>query len=94
MENLVREFVEKRKVVSFEDGDIAFLDSFDHLVTNLIQQSRDDYQFGIPFNLGPVSDRWVGKGSSPNNNLTVAHPTLVNYPSEREARSLYDVAEL
>ena len=39
------------------------MDSYDHLITLLVNQAEDDRDFSIPFHLGPVKVR----ASNPNN---------------------------
>jgi len=79
LENIVEDYIENGAPASFEKADIAFLDAFDHIVTNLIQQSQKDAQFGIPFHLGPVKNRWRNAPGQLSQ-FTVAHPTLVDLP--------------
>ena len=33
------------------------MDSYDHLITLLVNQAEDDLNYGLPFNLGPVKVR-------------------------------------
>lgn len=37
--------------------DTGFMDAFDHVVTRLIRQARDDEEFGMPWSQGPVVAR-------------------------------------
>jgi len=57
IENVLKEFVENGNIVDREDTDCRFMDSYDHLMTILVNQAEDDKNFGIPFNLGPVKVR-------------------------------------
>jgi|TARA_B100000929_G_C15270470_1_gene339972 hypothetical protein len=43
--------------IILENQDERFMDSFDHVLTLLVNQSEKDKNFGIPFNLGPVRVR-------------------------------------
>jgi len=56
-EDVLREFVENGKVIDRKDTDCRFMDSYDHLMTILVNQVEIDKNFGIPFNLGPVQIR-------------------------------------
>jgi len=57
IEDVLREFVEDGVVVDREDTDCRFMDSYDHLMTLLVNQAESDTNFGVPFNLGPVGIR-------------------------------------
>ena len=45
--------------VDIKDGDQDYLDAWDHVVVKMTNQYKSDLQFGIPFELGPVSARNV-----------------------------------
>ena len=49
--------------MDLNDDDCRFMDSYDHLITLLVNQAEDDRDFSIPFHLGPVKVR----ASNPNN---------------------------
>jgi dTDP-4-amino-4,6-dideoxy-D-glucose ammonia-lyase len=57
IEDVLKEFVEDGVVVDREDTDCRFMDSYDHLMTLLVNQAESDTNFGVPFNLGPVGIR-------------------------------------
>ena len=38
----------------FEKNDSRFMDSFDHVLTVLVNQAQDDKEFGIPFEKGTI----------------------------------------
>ena len=44
------------------------MDSFDHILTTLVNQSEKDLEFGVPFDLGPVRDRCNEKDIKLGNN--------------------------
>ena len=44
------------------------MDSFDHVLTLLVNQAEKDQDFGIPFNLGPIKDRSENKNINLGNN--------------------------
>ena len=48
--------------------DNRFMDSFDHILTTLVNQSEKDLEFGVPFDLGPVRDRCNEKDIKLGNN--------------------------
>ena len=49
-------------MVDLKIDDSRFMDSYDHLITLLVNQAEDDLNFKLPFNLGPVKVR----SSNPN----------------------------
>ena len=51
--------------------DDRFMDSYDHLVTLLINQAEKDSNIGIPFELGPIKLRnkhYYGENTNLSNN--------------------------
>jgi dTDP-4-amino-4,6-dideoxy-D-glucose ammonia-lyase len=57
LEDVVREFVEARRRIEPQQGDTAYFDIFDHVVTRLLNQADADDRFGVPFEQGPIRDR-------------------------------------
>jgi dTDP-4-amino-4,6-dideoxy-D-glucose ammonia-lyase len=55
VQQVVKDFVGKR--IRPLPPDVSYLDAFDHVVSRLINQARDDQAFGIPWNQGPVACR-------------------------------------
>lgn len=51
---VVEKFVTSKKRIRPMPQDVGYLDAFDHVVTRLINQCRDDEKFGIPWTRGPV----------------------------------------
>ena len=47
----------KKYPIKMEKNDNRFMDSFDHVVTSLVNQAEEDKDAGIPFNLGPIKSR-------------------------------------
>ena len=54
---VVESFVIGKRRIRPMPQDVGYLDAFDHVVTRLINQHRDDEAFGIPWNQGPVAIR-------------------------------------
>jgi hypothetical protein len=52
---VVKKFIGKK--IRPMPTDIGYLDAFDHVVSRLINQARDDEAFGIPWSKGPVAYR-------------------------------------
>jgi dTDP-4-amino-4,6-dideoxy-D-glucose ammonia-lyase len=57
IESVTRTWVEQQKSIKPLPQDVGFLDAFDHVVSILINQARDDEAFGISWNQGPVKIR-------------------------------------
>ena len=57
VDQVVKEFIESKRTIRPMPPDVGYLDAFDHVVSRLINQARDDEQFGIPWNQGPVRCR-------------------------------------
>lgn len=54
VEQVVQDFVSAGKKIKPMPPDVSYLDAFDHVVSRLINQARDDEKFGIPWRKGPV----------------------------------------
>ena len=57
LEEVIKKFLEENKPLKFENDDSRFMDSFDHVLTALVNQAEKDKEFEIPFNLGPIRSR-------------------------------------
>ena len=57
LNSTLRKFVESKHISDLEVDDSRFMDSYDHLITLLVNQAEDDLDYGLPFNLGPVKVR-------------------------------------
>ena len=55
--SVLKPFVESKQIANLEIDDSRFMDSYDHLITMLVNQAEDDKNFKLPFNLGPVKVR-------------------------------------
>ena len=53
----VKNFVINKKSIRPMPQDVGYLDAFDHVVSRLIRQARDDEEFGISWNQGPLTCR-------------------------------------
>ena len=67
-EDVIKEFVESKYSVETVQYDNRFMDSFDHILTTLVNQAEKDLEFGVPFELGPVWDRCSVKDIKLGNN--------------------------
>jgi dTDP-4-amino-4,6-dideoxy-D-glucose ammonia-lyase len=54
VERVTQNWVASGKKIQPLPPDVGFLDAFDHVVSILINQARDDKEFGIPWNQGPL----------------------------------------
>lgn len=57
LDDIVRQYISEHRFVAPQPGDTAYMDSFDHAVTKLLNQADMDRQFGMPFAAGPVRGR-------------------------------------
>tara|TARA_Y100000593_G_scaffold95125_1_gene200243 strand:- start:12643 stop:14178 length:1536 start_codon:yes stop_codon:yes gene_type:complete len=55
--NVFENFINSKRVIDLDHDDDRFMDSYDHLVTLLVNQAESDINTGIPFELGPVKLR-------------------------------------
>ena len=55
--NIFEEFINNKTVIDLEHDDDRFMDSYDHLITLLVNQAESDINIDIPFELGPVKLR-------------------------------------
>jgi len=58
----------KNQPIEYNYQDERFMDSFDHVITSLVNQAEKDKNFGIPFQEGPVLDRCKVKDIKLGNN--------------------------
>jgi dTDP-4-amino-4,6-dideoxy-D-glucose ammonia-lyase len=57
VEEITRQWVDNGRTIKAMPMDVGYLDAFDHVVSILINQARDDADYGIPWNIGPVVAR-------------------------------------
>ena len=57
LESVLKRFIENKEKVDLVLEDSRFMDSYDHLITLLVNQAEQDIDFGIPFEKGPVKVR-------------------------------------
>ncbi len=57
LEDVIKTFLKENKPLKFENDDSRFMDSFDHVLTALVNQAEKDNDFEIPFSLGPIRSR-------------------------------------
>ena len=69
IDSVLKPFVESKQIANLEVDDSRFMDSYDHLITMLVNQEEDDKNFKLPFNLGPVKVR-VSNPNELNVNLS------------------------
>ena len=55
--DVFKDFINNKHVIDLEHNDDRFMDSYDHLITLLVNQAESDINVGIPFELGPVKSR-------------------------------------
>ena len=54
LEMIIKNFVEKSEGIKSLKHDIGYLDSFDHVITILLNKLEEDTRFGIPVSEGPI----------------------------------------
>ena len=59
LEDIIVDFINNKTEIEPHASDARFMDAFDHIATILINQTENDKDLGIPFELGPVSARSV-----------------------------------
>ena len=57
LETILKKFIYERKTADLVNDDSKFMDSYDHLITLLINQFDNDQKYGIPVEKGPVNVR-------------------------------------
>tara|TARA_Y100000389_G_scaffold204062_1_gene254768 strand:- start:19551 stop:21095 length:1545 start_codon:yes stop_codon:yes gene_type:complete len=57
LEEIIKKFLHENKPLHFENDDSRFMDSFDHVLTSLVNQAEKDNEFEIPFKFGPIKLR-------------------------------------
>ena len=55
LETVISDFLKKKEGIKYEFQDERFMDSFDHVLTKLVDQADQDKNFGIPFKKGPIN---------------------------------------
>jgi len=68
LQDVIKNFLSNHDPLVFDEDDSRFMDSFDHVLTMLVNQYEDDKKFGVPFDLGPVVARSIEKKMSLGNN--------------------------
>ena len=57
LESVLKRFVENKEYAELVYDDSRFMDSYDHLITLLVNQAEQDMNFGISFDKGPIKVR-------------------------------------
>ncbi len=71
LENVIKDFLNKNEPIKYNFQDERFMDSFDHVLTSLVNQAESDKHFGVPFEHGPVLDRVITNEIKLGNNWYV-----------------------
>jgi len=61
LQNVIKNFLNENKPIVYENNDNRFMDSFDHVLNLLVNQSESDALIEIPFDIGPIMLRTVDK---------------------------------
>ena len=57
LQEVIKDFLDKNKPLNYTKNDSRFMDSFDHVLTVMVNQAESDKNFKIPFASGPVKIR-------------------------------------
>jgi len=57
VEEIIKNFLQKKNPLVYQKNDSRFMDSFDHVLTVLVNQAQEDRDFEIPFQMGPIKIR-------------------------------------
>jgi len=57
LEQVVDDWIQHGEPIDVQPGDTKFLDSYEHIVSLLVRQSKADKQFGIDESLGPIQSK-------------------------------------
>tara|TARA_B110000046_G_C13004766_1_gene403852 strand:- start:1014 stop:2510 length:1497 start_codon:yes stop_codon:yes gene_type:complete len=57
LEEVIKKFLNDKKSINYTYQDERFMDSFDHVLTALVNQAESDKIFDIPFKDGPILNR-------------------------------------
>lgn len=68
LESVIKDFLSENKPLEYTYQDERFMDSFDHVITSLVNQAEKDRKFGISFQDGPILDRCITKDIKLGNN--------------------------
>ena len=68
LQEVIKEFLDKNKPLNYSKNDSRFMDSFDHVLTVLVNQAESDKNFKIPFEHGPIKIRSENKKINLGNN--------------------------
>ena len=68
LEQVIKSFLKKNEPIDFDDNDTRLLDSFDHVLNALVNQSEDNMKFGVSLAENPISFKKFTKDKSVGNN--------------------------
>ena len=65
---VIKNFLDKKQPIIYDENDSRFMDSFDHVLTSLVNQAEEDENYDIPFIKGPIRERNLLKKMKLGNN--------------------------
>ena len=68
LEGIIKSFLSDTKIKKFEENDVRFLDSFDHVLASMVFQKDQDDKFGINISQSPIKNEDYNKASGVGNN--------------------------
>ena len=54
LESIIRNWIRNGKPIDIQSGDTEFMDSYEHIISLMLNQSISDRQHGVPEQLGPI----------------------------------------
>ena len=54
LEKVIKNFLSEQNHKTFDENDLRFLDSFDHVLASMVFQKQKDKQFGVNLNQSPI----------------------------------------
>ena len=57
LETIVKQWIQSGKPVQIQKGDTEFMDSYEHIISLIINQSRADNEYGISESMGPITSK-------------------------------------
>ena len=62
-EDIIKDALLKKRTFSVKESDLDYLDAWDHIVLRTLNQAKQDENFGIPFENGPVIGRTYNRNT-------------------------------
>jgi dTDP-4-amino-4,6-dideoxy-D-glucose ammonia-lyase len=57
LEDVVRKWIDSGNPIDVQQGDTEFMDSYEHIISLIVNQNENDAKFGIPVSEGPIQGK-------------------------------------